>query len=56
MKGEAGVDLVDEPIDQVGLAPEVGVEGVGGDPETVGQAVHGTGRRGRALRAGRGLP
>jgi hypothetical protein len=32
VKGEAGVDLVDEPVDQVGLAADVGVEGGGGDP------------------------
>jgi hypothetical protein len=40
-KVEAGVDLVDERLDQVGLAAHVGVEGVGGDPEPVGQAAHG---------------
>jgi hypothetical protein len=27
---DAGVDLVDEPVDQLGLAPDMGVEGVGG--------------------------
>jgi hypothetical protein len=31
IQGKAGVDLVDEPVDQVGLAVDVGVEGVGGD-------------------------
>ena len=40
---QVGVDLVDQPVDQVGLAADVGVEGVGGDTEAVGQAAHGQG-------------
>jgi hypothetical protein len=43
LHGEAGVDLVDEPVDQIRLAAHVGVEGVGGDPEAVGEAAHGQG-------------
>jgi hypothetical protein len=38
---QAGIDLVDQPVDQVGLAADMGVEGVGSDAEAVGQAAHG---------------
>jgi hypothetical protein len=43
LDGEAGVDLVDEPVDQIRLAADMGVQGGGGDPEAVGQAAHGQG-------------
>ena len=45
MQVQAGIDLVDQPVDQVGLAAHMGVQGVGGDAEAVGQAAHGQGPR-----------
>ena len=32
LEGEAGVDLVDEPVDQIRLAADMGVEGGGATP------------------------
>ena len=52
---EARVDLVDQPVDQVGLAAHVGVEGVRGDPEVVGEAAHGQGARALFVEQGEGL-
>ena len=43
VQGEAGVDLVDEPIDQIRLAPDMGVQGAWGDPQAVGNPAHGQG-------------
>jgi hypothetical protein len=51
---EAGVDLVDQPLDQVVLATHVGVEGVRGDPEVVGQAAHGQGAGAVRVQQGEG--
>jgi hypothetical protein len=52
---DAGVDLVDEAVDEVGLAAHVGVEGVGGDPELVGQPTHGQGAGTLFIQQGEGL-
>jgi hypothetical protein len=52
---QAGVDLVDEPFDQVGLAAHVGVEGVGGDAQAVGQPAHRQGPGAPLVEQGQGL-
>ena len=54
-KGKAGVDLVDESVDQIGLAADMGVEGGGGDPEVVGQAAHGQGSGALLVEQGQGF-
>jgi hypothetical protein len=56
VQGEAGVDLVDEPVDQVRLATDMGIEGGGGDPQAVGQAAHGQGPGAVLLQQGQGFP
>jgi hypothetical protein len=52
---QAGIHLVDEPVDQVGFAADAVVEGVGGDAEAVGQAAHGQGPGALLVEQGQGF-
>ena len=52
---QVGVDLVNQPVDQIRLAAHMGVEGVGGDPEAVGQPAHGQGPGPLLLQQGEGF-
>jgi hypothetical protein len=54
-EGEAGVDLVDEPVDQVSLAAHMGVQGVGGEPEAVGESAHRQGSGAVIVEQGQGF-